>query len=85
MQGDISRIMVEIAVRQALKNRSKQSFRRSLRTLVEYGEHFSSGPFQSRFFILVQQMLPSLLPAGRTCLGTGGQALLGALLLKRRL
>ena len=57
MQGDISRIMVEIAVRQALKNRSKQSFRRSLRTLVEYGEHFSSGPFQSRFFILVQQML----------------------------
>ncbi len=57
MHGNISRIMVEIAVRQALKNRSKQSFRRSLRTLVEYGEHFSSGPFQSRFFILVQQML----------------------------
>lgn len=57
MHGDISRIMVEIAVRQALKNRSKQSFRRSLRTLVEYGEHFSNGPFQSRFFILVQQML----------------------------
>lgn len=57
MQNDVSRIMVEIAVRQALKNRSKQSFRRSLRTLVEYGEHFSSGPFQSQFFVLVQQML----------------------------
>lgn len=57
MRSDISRLMVEIAVRQALKNRSKQSFRRSLRTLVEYGEHYSSGPFQSSFFVLVQQML----------------------------
>lgn len=57
MHGSISRVMVEIAVRQALKNRSKQSFRRSLRMLVEYGEHFSSGPFQSRFFVFVQQML----------------------------
>ena len=57
MRSDVSRLMVEIAVRQALKNRSKQSFRRSLRTLVEYGEHYSSGPFQSSFFVLVQQML----------------------------
>ena len=57
MSSDVSRLMVEVAVRQALKNRSKQSFRRSLRTLVEYGEHYSSGPFQSNFFLVVQQML----------------------------
>ncbi len=57
MSSDVSRLMVEIAVRQALKNRSKQSFRRSLRTLVEYGEHYSKGPFQSNFFLVVQQML----------------------------
>lgn len=57
MSSDVSRLMVEVAVRQALKNRSKQSFCRSLRTLVEYGEHYSSGPFQSNFFLVVQQML----------------------------
>ena len=56
MGNDISRILIETVIRKALRD-VKDSPERSTRNLVDMALHFSSGPFQRKFFETVQEML----------------------------
>ncbi|MDO4838052.1 MAG: hypothetical protein Q4B32_06625 [Clostridia bacterium] len=57
MAGEITRLMVEVAVSQGLQGLKQQFDRRVLRNAVEHGGHFSNGRFQRAVFQTLQDML----------------------------
>lgn len=59
MSVEITRLMVEVAVGQGLKNLRRQFNRRVLRNAVEHGGRFSHGRFQQLLFQTLQEMLRS--------------------------
>ncbi len=57
MAGEITRLMVEVAVTQGLKGMKQQFDRRILRNAVEHGGRFSKGRSQKETFQVIQEML----------------------------
>jgi hypothetical protein len=59
MRSEVTRLMVEVAVSQGIRDLRSQAHRRALRNLVEHGGRYSRGPFQRKLFSMVQDMLRS--------------------------
>lgn len=59
MSAEITRLMVEVAVGQGLRELRTQFNRRILRNAVEHGGRFSHGGFQRMLFQTMQEMLRS--------------------------
>lgn len=57
MNGEVTRLMVEVAVSKGLKDMRKQFNRRTLRNAVEHGGRFSHGRFQRTLFETLEEML----------------------------